>query len=512
LLPFSSFGDATQGLPPGRRTLWDGFVADSNGIDGIGVVATEGSRVLLEITSNRLAGSSNAHAGLNTNGDTTISNNGNDGVGIVTTGGTSDILITSGTGQTTLSGNGTQGGGNGIRWDASGNSDGTVRADSLIITGSIAGASETVANLNNGILDPGEDINGNGILDQGEDTDNNQDLDTENGDGIQANFADNSVATLQIGGVGAGNIIQNNEDDGIAITATGTGALLSSTAAGESVPRPIISMQENLVGGEDNGVAAGNGGDGFSLNVLGDIASNAQLLSDPANVDTDLAGGLFGNTDGVQQSGPIVQISADNNQFTRNGRIGVNLRLNGAAGERDRENGNSTFDPVRLTFTNNTISSNTLEGVYLGADSDMNQGRFTYLPNFPFPNPPFNPADQRPQEYRNSAAISDELVVVSSQFKQVDAIDIETGKRKWRHTLRRRADASPIIAGDDVWIAATDGRLVRLSADDGTEKWTYEIRGAFLAAPAIAGDRLFIADDDGVIRCFGDPAAQRGGQ
>ena len=69
---FSSFGDATQGLPPGRRTLWDGFVADSNGIDGIGVVATEGSRVLLEITSNRLAGSSNAHAGLNTNGDTTI--------------------------------------------------------------------------------------------------------------------------------------------------------------------------------------------------------------------------------------------------------------------------------------------------------------------------------------------------------------------------------------------------------------------------------------------------------
>lgn len=396
---FSSFGDATQGLPPGRRTLWDGFVADSNGIDGIGVVATEGSRVLLEITSNRLAGSSNAHAGLNTNGDTTISNNGNDGVGIVTTGGTSDILITSGTGQTTLSGNGTQGGGNGIRWDASGNSDGTVRADSLIITGSIAGASETVANLNNGILDPGEDINGNGILDQGEDTDNNQDLDTENGDGIQANFADNSVATLQIGGVGAGNIIQNNEDDGIAITATGTGALLSSTAAGESVPRPIISMQENLVGGEDNGVAAGNGGDGFSLNVLGDIASNAQLLSDPANVDTDLAGGLFGNTDGVQQSGPIVQISADNNQFTRNGRIGVNLRLNGAAGERDRENGNSTFDPVRLTFTNNTISSNTLEGVFLRADSDMNQGRFTYLPNFPFPNPPFNPADQRPQVF-----------------------------------------------------------------------------------------------------------------
>ncbi|MCP4885235.1 MAG: PQQ-binding-like beta-propeller repeat protein, partial [Planctomycetaceae bacterium] len=111
--------------------------------------------------------------------------------------------------------------------------------------------------------------------------------------------------------------------------------------------------------------------------------------------------------------------------------------------------------------------------------------------------------EERPQEYRSSAAVSDELVIVNSQFKQVDAISVATGKRQWRHTLRRRADASPIIAGADVWIAATDGRLVRLSLKDGSEKWTYEIRGSFLASPAIAGDRLFIADDDGVIRCFG---------
>ena len=111
--------------------------------------------------------------------------------------------------------------------------------------------------------------------------------------------------------------------------------------------------------------------------------------------------------------------------------------------------------------------------------------------------------EQRPQEYRNSAAVSDQLVIVSSQYKQVDAISIETGKRLWRHTLRRRADASPVIAGQDVWIAAVDGRLIRLSLEDGTqEKWSYEIRGSFLAAPAIAGDELLIADDEGVVRCF----------
>jgi outer membrane protein assembly factor BamB len=110
---------------------------------------------------------------------------------------------------------------------------------------------------------------------------------------------------------------------------------------------------------------------------------------------------------------------------------------------------------------------------------------------------------ERPQEYRNSAAVCDTLVIVSSQYKQVDAISIETGKLRWRHTLRRRADASPVIAGGDVWIAATDGRLVRLSLEDGAEeKWSYEVRGSFLAAPAIAGDELLIADDEGVVRCF----------
>ncbi|WP_182870267.1 outer membrane protein assembly factor BamB family protein [Stieleria mannarensis] len=106
------------------------------------------------------------------------------------------------------------------------------------------------------------------------------------------------------------------------------------------------------------------------------------------------------------------------------------------------------------------------------------------------------------QEYRNSAAISADVAVVSSQRKQVDALDLKTGKRLWRHTLRRFADASPVIAGADVWIPATDGRLLRLALADGTVKWTYEIRGSFVAGVAVTDSELFVADDEGVVRCF----------
>ncbi|KLU03831.1 serine/threonine protein kinase -likeprotein [Rhodopirellula islandica] len=109
----------------------------------------------------------------------------------------------------------------------------------------------------------------------------------------------------------------------------------------------------------------------------------------------------------------------------------------------------------------------------------------------------------RSQEYRGSVAVTDEVVVVTSRNKTVDAIERETGQLRWRVTLKRRADASPVIAGEDVWIASTDGRLVRLALLDGREKWDFEIRGAFIGEPAIVGGRLVIADDEGMVRSFG---------
>ncbi|KAA1261556.1 Outer membrane protein assembly factor BamB precursor [Rubripirellula obstinata] len=112
--------------------------------------------------------------------------------------------------------------------------------------------------------------------------------------------------------------------------------------------------------------------------------------------------------------------------------------------------------------------------------------------------------EETQQEYRNSPAVTDQVVILSSARKQVDALSIKTGKPLWRYTLRRRADASPVIAGQDVFIAGTDGRLVRLKTKDGSiAKWSFEIRGSFVAGPTIANQHLFIADDKGVVRCFG---------
>jgi hypothetical protein len=402
----ASFGDATDGLPPGRRVVFDGTTATGNGNDGIHILANNDSRALVEITSTRVAGSSGAHAELNTNGDTNISNNASDGVHLITNGGASDVLITSSTGQTTIDGNGTGGSGNGVRWDATGNSTGTMRVARTIISNSIAGATEDTngddvvnEDLNgDGILNLGEDANGNGILDIAEDVNENGDIDVVDGDGIQFNVSSSvfgvPTPTLIVGGIGDGNHIRNNQDDGIAITATGQDVL--------GVPRPIISIVDNTIGGEVDGIAAGNGGDGVSLNIFGGTDDVSSIGSDPASIDFSVPpadGDGLSPANGVTESGPIVQLTMTDNLVSNNNRKGVNLLLTGAAGERNREFGASTFDPVRITLTDNTIISNGEEGVFFRGDANMNQGRLTYLANFPFPNPPFNPADDRPRTF-----------------------------------------------------------------------------------------------------------------
>ncbi|MCD0458697.1 outer membrane protein assembly factor BamB family protein [Roseiconus lacunae] len=166
---------------------------------------------------------------------------------------------------------------------------------------------------------------------------------------------------------------------------------------------------------------------------------------------------------------------------------GVDLKTGQAAGDQWPIDGPTGSTPaVRDAFAIVPI----MDGVVFGFDWKQKKMLWRY-----------EDFDQG-QEYRSSAAINDKVAIVSSQRKNIDALDLKTGKRLWRYTLRRRADASPVIAGDDVWVPASDGRLVRLSVDDGSEKWVYEIRGSFVSGVAIAGKQLFVADDEGVVRCF----------
>ncbi len=116
-------------------------------------------------------------------------------------------------------------------------------------------------------------------------------------------------------------------------------------------------------------------------------------------------------------------------------------------------------------------------------------------------------ADQKlAQELENSVAVASDLIIASSRNRQVFALEQGTGKVRWQTTLRKRCDSSPIVAGADIFLAAADGRLVRLDLETGKEKWLYEIKGSFLASPSAANGMLVAASDRGSVFCFGAKA------
>ncbi len=83
------------------------------------------------------------------------------------------------------------------------------------------------------------------------------------------------------------------------------------------------------------------------------------------------------------------------------------------------------------------------------------------------------------------------------------ALDVATGQVKWVNMLTKRAEASPIIAGDSVLVATADGSIIRYELATGRELWSYEVKGSFIGSPAVADGKLVLASDRGTIYCFG---------
>jgi len=107
------------------------------------------------------------------------------------------------------------------------------------------------------------------------------------------------------------------------------------------------------------------------------------------------------------------------------------------------------------------------------------------------------------QPYRSSPAVQDDIVVVGSRNRRVQAFNPKTGAELWSFATKQRIDSSPVIAGDRVFIGAADGRLYALSLKDGKQLWEYQATGGFTGSPAVAEGKLVIATDRGAVYCFG---------
>jgi outer membrane protein assembly factor BamB len=111
-------------------------------------------------------------------------------------------------------------------------------------------------------------------------------------------------------------------------------------------------------------------------------------------------------------------------------------------------------------------------------------------------------------------AYANGIVLVPTLYADLVALNADTGAELWRHRGKPSAirtthyrgkamagyEAQPVVTGDVVWAAGTDGTLSALELQTGAEVWSTELGTPLLAAPAVSGRWLVVAGFDGVVR------------
>jgi len=76
-------------------------------------------------------------------------------------------------------------------------------------------------------------------------------------------------------------------------------------------------------------------------------------------------------------------------------------------------------------------------------------------------------------------------------------VDITKLKPVWRHRLAAEVSASPVVAGNSLYIAAENGNLYAFDLTTHKQVWLYRAEGGIGSTPAFAEGKLYILSRDG---------------
>jgi outer membrane protein assembly factor BamB len=103
----------------------------------------------------------------------------------------------------------------------------------------------------------------------------------------------------------------------------------------------------------------------------------------------------------------------------------------------------------------------------------------------------------------SSAAISGGSVYVGAQPGELLAIDLQTGKLRWKYKAQEGiAESSPAVHDGVVYIGDSSGLLHAVRAADGKGLWTFKTEGEIKSSPVVTGDRVLIGSYDGNLYCL----------
>ena len=89
------------------------------------------------------------------------------------------------------------------------------------------------------------------------------------------------------------------------------------------------------------------------------------------------------------------------------------------------------------------------------------------------------------------------------------AIDLFTGKEKWKFDCGSFIYSSPISFDGNVCFGVGNGKILLLDHHDGRLIWEYHASAPMLSTPILEENKIFIGDDDGTVYCLTQSSERR---
>jgi len=103
----------------------------------------------------------------------------------------------------------------------------------------------------------------------------------------------------------------------------------------------------------------------------------------------------------------------------------------------------------------------------------------------------------------SSAAISGGTVYVGVQSAELLAIELQSGKLRWKYRAKDGiGESSPAVRDGVVYIGDLAGVLHAVRAADGKALWTFPTQAEIKSSPVVTGDRVLIGSYDGNLYCL----------
>ena len=106
----------------------------------------------------------------------------------------------------------------------------------------------------------------------------------------------------------------------------------------------------------------------------------------------------------------------------------------------------------------------------------------------------------------SSASIVDGTVYVGSQLGELHAVDLETGKLRWKYnTGEPIGESSPAVHDGIVFIGDLGGTIHAVDAETGDGRWTFATESEVKSSPVVVDGKVLIGSYDTFLYALAEP-------